>query len=303
VPSRVPGACGNFRDVDQRNKPITIRGTEQRPGGEGTERIMDPHRDVKDVMKSFYDRNVRYHELIGGMEEGGYVYDDLITALLSRAAVPGRRPRVIDVAAGTGYNLRVAMGAGAASFGIDLSIHACRIARGKDRDLAVCRGDAETLPFRDAAFDLALCLQLIEHTPFPEKVIAEITRVLRPGGYLFLSAPNMLGSSLFSRILRVFPARFSGEIKRIRPLPVDILSRWDAASNAVEVADLDACNRVTVFHALNLLRANGLDVVHLDTLRHPKKYRPGRYALARALQWVPVLRYTGVNFKIIARKR
>ncbi|TFH33381.1 MAG: class I SAM-dependent methyltransferase [Deltaproteobacteria bacterium] len=264
---------------------------------------MDPHRDLKDVMKSFYDRNVRYHELIGGMEEGGYTYDDLIAGLLGRAAIPGRRLRVVDVAAGTGYNLGVAKAAGAVSLGIDLSIHACRIARGKDRDLAVCRGDAEALPFRDAAFDLALCLQLIEHTPFPEKVIGEITRVLRPGGFLFLSAPNMLGSSLFSRILRVFPGFFSREIKRIRPLPADILTKWDGASNAMEVADFDACNRVTVFQALNLLRANGFDVLHLDTLRHPKKYRPGRYALARALQRVPVLRYTGVNFKIVARKR
>lgn len=253
-------------------------------------------------MRLFYDRNVRYHELIGGMEEGGYTYNDLIVELLGRAALPGRGLRVLDVAAGTGHNLRVAKAAGAASFGIDLSIHACRIARGKDRDLAVCRGDAESLPFRDAAFDLALCLQLIEHTPFPEEVIAEITRVLRPGGFLFLSAPNMLGSSKFSRILRVFPGFFSREIKRIRPLPADILSRWDGASSAVEVADLDACNRVTVFQALNLLRANGFDIIHLDTLRHPKKYRPRRYALAKALQQVPVLRYTGVNFKIIARK-
>ncbi len=263
---------------------------------------MDPQSDLKKGMKEFYDRNERYHELIGGMEEAGVTYDDLILDLLGRATLPGRRPRVVDVALGTGYNLRVMKAAGAASAGIDLSIHACRIAKGKDRDLAICRGDAEGLPFRDSVFDLALCLQLIEHTPFPEKVIAEITRVLRPGGYLFLSAPNMLGSSRFSRLLRVIPGLFSREIKRIRPLRDDVLSQWDGASNAVEVADLDACNRVIVFHALNLLRSNGLEVVHLDTLRHPKKYRPGRYALARALQRVPVLRYTGVNFKIIARK-
>jgi len=264
---------------------------------------MDSLRDVKDALNAFYGRNIRYHELIDGMERGGYTYDDLLVDLLARAGIPGRRTRIVDVAAGTGHYLGVANAAGAFSFGTDLSIHACRRARGEDRGLKICRGDAEALPFRDAAADLALCLQLIEHTPFPEKVIAEISRVLRPGGYLFLSAPNMLGSSFFSRILRVFPGIFSREIKRIRPLPVDILSRWDGASNAVDVADLDACNRVTVFQALNLLRSNGLEVVHLDTLRHPKKYGPGRYALARALQRVPVLRYTGVNFKIIARKR
>ncbi|MGZ9265383.1 MAG: class I SAM-dependent methyltransferase [Candidatus Deferrimicrobiaceae bacterium] len=264
---------------------------------------MDSHRGVKDALKRFYDRNVRYHELIDGMERVGYAYDDLLVDLLAHAAVPGRRSRLVDVAVGTGHYLGVAKAAGALPYGVDWSIHACRRALGQDRDLPVFRGDAEALPFRDAVFDIALCLQLIEHTPFPEKVIAEISRVLRPGGTLFLSAPNMLGSSLFSRILRVFPGFFSREIKRIRPLPADILSKWDEASNSMEVADLDACNRVTVFQALNLLRANGFDVVHLDTLRHPKKYRPRRYALAKALQRVPVLRLTGVNFKIIARKR
>ena len=265
---------------------------------------MDPHRDLKDVMKSFYDRNVRYHELIGGMEEGGYTYDDLIVGLLGRAAIPGRRLRVVDVAAGTGYNLMVAKAAGAASFGIDLSIHACRIARGKDRELAVCRGDAETLPFRDAAFDLALCIQLIEHTPFPEKVIAEITRVLRPGRVSCSSLrrtcsgrASFRGSCGSSRAS--FPGRSSGSGRcpqiscrggTWRRTPWRSPTSTPATGSPSSRRSTSSGRTASTF-------------VHLDTLRHPKKYRPGRYASAQALQRIPVLRYTGVNFKIIARKR
>lgn len=264
---------------------------------------MDPRQNLKDAMRRFYGRNVRYHDLIHAYERSGYTHDGILSDILARGTMPGRKVRVVDVALGTGYYLGKAKEYGAFACGIDLSFHACRMAGKKEKGLPVCQSDAECLPFGNGVFDVALCLQLLEHTPYPEKVIGEIARVLRPGGYLFLSAPNMLGSSLFSRTLRAAAGRFSGVTKNLRELPTDVLERWDGASCAQDVADLDACNRVTVFHAFVLLRAHGFVVEHCDTLRHPKKYRPARYMLEKAFQRLPVLRFTGVNFKIIARKR
>lgn len=264
--------------------------------------MMDSPQRIKDAMKAFYAKNVRYHELIDRHEQTGATYDGMVKELLDRAAPPGRRPRLVDVALGTGYYVRQAKASGAFACGVDISLHACRLARGKDEVLPVCLGDAESLPFRDEVFDVAVCLQLLEHTPFPEKVVGEIARVLRKGGYLFLSAPNMLGSTLFSRTLRAVKERFSRATKRLIFLPADTLAGWEGEVTPQEVADLDTCNRVTVFHARNLLHGHGFRIEHLDTLRHPKKYRPARYMLERALQHLPVLRYTGVNFKIIARK-
>lgn len=46
------------------------------------------------------------------------------------------------------------------------------------------------LPFDDNTFDAALCTQVLEHVPEPQQVINELTRVLAPGGQLFLSAPQ-----------------------------------------------------------------------------------------------------------------
>ena len=46
------------------------------------------------------------------------------------------------------------------------------------------------LPFKDNSFDAALCTQVLEHVPEPQQVISEIARVLKPGGQLFLSAPQ-----------------------------------------------------------------------------------------------------------------
>ncbi|HEY62836.1 MAG TPA: SAM-dependent methyltransferase [Anaerolineae bacterium] len=57
------------------------------------------------------------------------------------------------------------------------------------RDLdAIC--NLFSLPFENNKFDVALCLQTLEHVTEPFIVIKELTRVLKPGGRLYLSAPQ-----------------------------------------------------------------------------------------------------------------
>jgi hypothetical protein len=49
--------------------------------------------------------------------------------------------------------------------------------------------DAHELPFRCGSFDAVTCLELLEHTRRPERVLSEIRRVLKPGGVLIASTP------------------------------------------------------------------------------------------------------------------
>lgn len=49
---------------------------------------------------------------------------------------------------------------------------------------------AEALPFQDERFDFVICTQVFEFLPEPALAVAEIKRVLRKGGVLFLSAPS-----------------------------------------------------------------------------------------------------------------
>jgi len=51
-------------------------------------------------------------------------------------------------------------------------------------------GDLANLPLADATFDAVLCIQTLEHVPEPASVLTELARVLRPGGKLYLSAPQ-----------------------------------------------------------------------------------------------------------------
>jgi SAM-dependent methyltransferase len=50
-------------------------------------------------------------------------------------------------------------------------------------------GDAVSLPFRPESFDSAVCTEVLEHCEYPQKVIDEIYRILKAGGYVVISVP------------------------------------------------------------------------------------------------------------------
>lgn len=80
--------------------------------------------------------------------------------------------------------------------GIDLTIswkerlrQAIRMWRGQSFKLPfnLYKGDITNLQFPDEAFDLAVCVSVIEHGVDHEKFISELNRVLTPGGLLFIT--------------------------------------------------------------------------------------------------------------------
>jgi SAM-dependent methyltransferase len=108
--------------------------------------------------------------------------------------------RILEVGAGLGLTVAVArLEFGAAAFGIEPGAAEYDGSLQIARDLlaicelpsdAVVSGVGEDLPFEDAAFDVVLSSNVLEHVRDPAAVIRESIRVLRPGGSLHFVVPS-----------------------------------------------------------------------------------------------------------------
>jgi putative addiction module CopG family antidote len=104
---------------------------------------------------------------------------------------------VLDIGCGSGFYLAALREAGWDGEGIEPGETAAQFAR-KHCGLPVHNSNAEEAlaACRDGSFDLVTMWHVLEHLPDPAKVLAEVRRILRPGGTLMLEVPNF--SSIWS---------------------------------------------------------------------------------------------------------
>ena len=130
------------------------------------------------------------------------------------AAVEEARPRrVLEVGCGPGELAeRVQAELGAEVVAIDLSSRMVELARARGVDARV--GDVQELPFGDGEFDCAIAAWMLYHVPDVPEALAELARVLEPGGRL-VAVTNYLDHLQEARRLIGAPGRlvtaFSGE--------------------------------------------------------------------------------------------
>lgn len=86
--------------------------------------------------------------------------------------------------------------------GVDFSTSAITIARKKitntSRAVRFLAGDAQFVPFADNTFDWIVSCECLEHLPEPQKMAAEMFRVLKPGGRFCLTTENYLNGMLLA---------------------------------------------------------------------------------------------------------
>jgi ubiquinone/menaquinone biosynthesis C-methylase UbiE len=131
---------------------------------------------------------------------------------------------VLEVAVGTGRNFTF-YPAGVRLTGIDLSPAMLEIARKKADELGfdadLMEGNAQDLPFPDASFDTVVCTLSLCNIPDDRRAIAEMKRVLRPGGSLLLLDHVRSSSKVWlaaQRVLEPLSWRFSCDHLLRRPL-------------------------------------------------------------------------------------
>jgi 2-polyprenyl-6-hydroxyphenyl methylase / 3-demethylubiquinone-9 3-methyltransferase len=135
--------------------------------------------------------------------------------------------RVLDVGCGGGFTCEFLAHQQAQVWGIDQSAHCIKAAQAHAEagELSIdyrC-GVAEALPFETATFDVVVCVDVLEHVADPQRAVAEISRVLRPGGLFCFDTINRTARSrlvmiwLLENILRRIPVGIHDWAKFITP--------------------------------------------------------------------------------------
>jgi len=114
--------------------------------------------------------------------------ENVFAETLRQTILPG--DHILDAGCGTGkfFSFDFAKKAGCRLVGTDTRKD---INDNFEMDFCV-RAKLNVLPFADASFDVVNCRLVIEHVDFPDQVVKEFYRVLKPGGRLAIFTPNLL---------------------------------------------------------------------------------------------------------------
>jgi ubiquinone/menaquinone biosynthesis C-methylase UbiE len=181
-------------------------------------------------------------------------------APMFRAHDVGERPEILDVGCGTGEitSRLAAVFPQARIIGVDLLEPHLALARTRYAALAdrleFRQADAFELPFAERSFDLVVCRHLLQAVPHPERVVAEMIRVARPGA-----------------TLHFIPEDY--DMIHAAPTRREVSEFWHAAPRAYSKATgCDLFIGRNLYHHLRRLGAEHIrvDYVAVDTVRVPR---------------------------------
>ncbi|MFQ5458268.1 MAG: class I SAM-dependent methyltransferase, partial [Myxococcota bacterium] len=134
--------------------------------------------------RTYYDAFSARYEV--GRDAGYHALVDALTAEFLCAWARGKD--VLEVGCGTGLILKEVASEARRAAGVDLSAGMLR--GSKERGLCVVQGDATEIPFASETFDVVCAYKVLPHVRDLKAALAEMSRLLRPGGHLLLEFYN-----------------------------------------------------------------------------------------------------------------
>jgi SAM-dependent methyltransferase len=107
---------------------------------------------------------------------------------------------ILEIGSGTGNLLRHLADEGYRARGVERNRERIAESRRWHGELPIQPVDGVLLPFPDASFDIVLSFDVFEHIPDSDAHLAEVRRVLRPGGYYLMQTPNKWTNVVFETI-------------------------------------------------------------------------------------------------------
>ncbi|MBT6047484.1 MAG: class I SAM-dependent methyltransferase [Candidatus Scalindua sp.] len=162
--------------------------------------VFGPFSPEKGFFDKLYSKSYFADENAGGYGDYAVEKEAVEQAALKRVrklnALRAGSRKLLEIGCAFGYFLGKAKDCFDVS-GVELSDYAAKYAR-EQLGLNVIKGSIEEASFAESSFDVVVMWDVIEHIPSPVLALKEINRVLRSGGLLALSTPDI--SSLISRI-------------------------------------------------------------------------------------------------------
>jgi SAM-dependent methyltransferase len=157
----------------------------------------------------------RSWQFFGGPGSRAYAAFDAVRRLLNRrlvdylgaVAIPHRDSRVLEAGSGPGYaswlfaqrdNVRLSVSA-------DIDIDSLHADRQLNRRRSGVVADLYRLPFRSQSFDLVWNSSTLEHLASPDVALAEMARVVRDEGHVFVGLPYRFGPLGFQPLIQNTP--------------------------------------------------------------------------------------------------
>jgi 2-polyprenyl-3-methyl-5-hydroxy-6-metoxy-1,4-benzoquinol methylase len=147
--------------------------------------------------QEFYDTGWQ-GELARGKEQRGNLQTNLEFLAQTSLLKPG--DRILEIGCGIGTIVFELAGQGYDARGTDISQVAIEYGRSKYAGIQLDVQPAEELMYGDGAFDVVLSFDLFEHIARIDRHVAEVCRVLKPGGYYLFQTPNKWSNAVFETL-------------------------------------------------------------------------------------------------------
>lgn len=182
-----------------------------------------------------------------------------------RLSALGAESKVLDVGCGAGQTLRLLRPYQPAErIGLDIDPEAlafgCRVAESNGEVIHYVRASAHQIPFRDHCFTHVICRVALNYV-HQRRALAEMVRVLRPGGYLYCSVEGLGFDCHFLK-----QARSAAQLaSRLRDLAYGLTLAWTGAQPPPGSRLTGGRASGTVRHCSRALSRAGCEVIHAET--------------------------------------
>lgn len=160
--------------------------------------MMICHNSKSQNVKDFYEKEAPEYDLIRFRSNMGKYINNKHKEILLSMIQSYNDMKILEIGIGTARFADIFSEKQFQVYGLDISCKMLEMAKRKLSDANrntkyfLINGDASQLPFANFSFDGCICINIFSHLSTWKKTLKEISRVLKPGGFLIANFPNLL---------------------------------------------------------------------------------------------------------------